>query len=130
MKRYQIFISSTYTDLKEERSAVVESILKLRHIPVGMESFVAANNEQFNYIKSVIDETDYYVLIIGNRYGTTADDGVGYTEIEFDYAVDKGLPILAFIHSDPDSISVEKSEKTQKARKRLTSFKKKLLKID
>ena len=126
MKRYQIFISSTFTDLKEERSAVVESILKLRHIPVGMESFVAANNEQFNYIKGIIDETDYYVLIIGNRYGTIADDGVGYTEKEFDYAVEKGLPILAFIHSDPDSISFEKSDKTQKARKRLISFKKKV----
>lgn len=51
MKRYQIFISSTYTDLKEERQAVVQSVLKLRHIPVGMEHFVATNEEQFNYIK-------------------------------------------------------------------------------
>lgn len=126
MKRYQIFISSTYTDLKEERAAVVESILKLRHIPMGMESFVATSDEQFNYIKRVIDETDYYVLIIGNRYGTIADDGIGYTEKEFDYAVEKGLPILAFIHNDPDSISVGKSESTQKARKLLTSFKNKV----
>ena len=80
MKRYQIFISSTYNDLKEERQAVLESILKLRHIPVGMEQFVATNEEQFGYIKRLIDETDYYVLIIGNRYGTLGEDGISYTE--------------------------------------------------
>ena len=45
MKRYQIFISSTYTDLQLERQAVLQSVLKLRHIPVGMEHFVATNEE-------------------------------------------------------------------------------------
>ena len=67
MKRYQIFISSTYTDLQLERQAVLESVLKLRHIPVGMEHFVSTNEEQFNYIKRLLDETDYYIIIIGNR---------------------------------------------------------------
>lgn len=122
MKRYQIFISSTYNDLKEERQAVLESILKLRHIPVGMEQFVATNEEQFGYIKRLIDETDYYVLIIGNRYGTLGEDGISYTEKEFDYAVSKNIPILAFVHSDPNSFSFEKSEKTEIARKKLEKF--------
>ena len=76
MKRYQIFISSTYKDLQEERQEVLKSILKLRHIPVGMEHFVATNEEQFEYIKRLLDETDYYVVIIGNRYGSIGDDGI------------------------------------------------------
>ena len=126
MKRYQIFISSTYVDLKEERATVVESILKLRHIPVGMEQFVATNDAQFNYIKRVIDETDYYVLIVGNRYGSVASDGISYTEKEFDYAVSKGLPILAFIHSNPEIISSGKSDSSQKAKKQLVDFKSKV----
>ena len=126
MKRYQIFISSTYNDLKEERQAVLESILKLRHIPVGMEQFVATNEEQFGYIKRLIDETDYYVLIIGNRYGTLGEDGISYTEKEFDYAVSKNIPILAFVHSDPNSFSFEKSEKTEIARKKLEKFRDKV----
>jgi len=122
MKRYQIFISSTYSDLRDERSAVVESILKLRHIPVGMELFVAANNEQFNYIKRVINESDYYILIIGNRYGTIADDGISYTEKEFNYAVEKELPILAFINNSPEAIPFGKSEKSSKNKKLLSEF--------
>lgn len=126
MKRYQIFISSTYNDLKEERQAVLESILKLRHIPVGMEQFVATNEEQFGYIKRLIDETDYYVLIIGNRYGTLGEDGISYTEKEFDYAVSKNIPMLAFVHSDPNSFSFEKSEKTEIARKKLEKFRDKV----
>ena len=126
MKRYQIFISSTYDDLKKERSTVVESILKLRHIPVGMEQFVATNDSQFNYIKRIIDETDYYVLIIGNRYGTIADNGISYTEKEFDYAVSKGIPILAFVHKNPDMLSVDKSEATQIGKEKLIEFKKKV----
>ncbi len=126
MKRYQIFISSTYDDLKEERISVLESILKLRHIPVGMEQFVASNEEQFNYIKRLIDETDYYVLIVGNRYGSIADDGISYTEKEFDYAVSKQIPVLAFVHNDPDSLSEKKSEKTMAAKKQLKRFRDKI----
>ena len=66
MKRYQIFISSTYKDLKNERLAVEKAVLKLRHIPVSMERFTASDDSQFSYIKRLIDDTDYYVLIIGN----------------------------------------------------------------
>lgn len=126
MKRYQIFISSTYDDLKDERFAVLESILKLRHIPVGMEQFVAANDEQFNYIKRLIDETDYYILILGNRYGSTAVDGISYTEKEFDYAVSKEVPILAFVHDTPESLPENKSEKTASAKKQLAKFREKV----
>jgi hypothetical protein len=125
-RRYQVFISSTYTDLKEERSVVVENILKLRHIPVGMELFVAANETQFDYIKQVIDDSDYYIIIIGNRYGSTDDDGIGYTEKEFDYAVEKNVPILAFVHSNPGLIPSGKSESTPEAMEKLNNFRNKV----
>jgi hypothetical protein len=128
LKRYQIFISSTYTDLKEERSAVVEAILKLEHIPVGMEFFVAANEEQFNHIKRLIDDTDYYIIIIGNRYGSIDDTGISYTEKEFDYAVSKEIPILAFVHSNPDRIPQGKSESNPELQKKLSDFRDKVTK--
>lgn len=50
-KKYQIFISSTYEDLKEERSKVVATILKANHFPIGMEMFSADNVEQWEQIK-------------------------------------------------------------------------------
>ena len=127
MKRYQIFISSTYTDLQLERQAVLESVLKLRHIPVGMEHFVSTNEEQFNYIKRLLDETDYYIIIIGNRYGSQADDGISYTEKEFDYAVNLGIPVIACIHSKPDSLPVSKSDIEPDAVQKLDKFRDKVM---
>jgi len=42
-KKYQVFVSSTYKDLKEERMAVTHLLLKMGFIPVGMEQFPASN---------------------------------------------------------------------------------------
>ena len=128
MKRYQIFISSTFEDLKEERSVVAENILKLDHIPAGMELFVASTDEQFNYIKRVIDDSDYYVLIVGNRYGSMDSSGVSYTEKEYDYAISIGLPVLVFLHGDPNSLSVKKSESDPKIVQKLHDFRDKVKK--
>ncbi len=44
-KRYQIFISSTYKDLIEERQKVTQAILELYHFPIGMEMFHSDNAE-------------------------------------------------------------------------------------
>lgn len=127
MKRYQIFISSTYSDLQLERQAILKSVLKMGHIPVGMEYSVAANDEQFNYIKGLLDETDYYIIIIGNRYGTQDDNGISYTEKEFDYAVEKKIPVIACIHSKPDSLPVSKSDIKPDAIQKLNEFRNKVM---
>ena len=103
-KRYQVFISSTFSDLKAERLAVLNQLLSINCIPVGMELFPAADEEQFEYIKRLIDESDYYVVIIAGRYGSLADDGFSYTEKEYDYAVSKEIPVLRFLHEHPENI--------------------------
>jgi len=95
--KYQIFISSTYQDLKSAREKVVKTILSLYHFPVGMEMFSADDAEQWGVIKDTIDNSDYYIVIIGHRYGSETSDGISFTEKEFDYAANKGIPILAFI---------------------------------
>lgn len=68
-KKYQVFIFSTFEDLKEERETVIETLLNKNCIPVGMEYFSAANDEQMTIIKQLIDECDYYVLILGENTG-------------------------------------------------------------
>ena len=83
-KKYQVFISSTYTDLIEERKKILEVLLMADCIPAGMEAFVATDIEQFEVIKKVIDLCDYYVLIIGQRYGSINEaTGISYTETIF-----------------------------------------------
>jgi hypothetical protein len=96
-KKYQIFISSTYVDLIEVRKKVQETILYMYQFPIGMEMFSAGDDEQWEVIKETIDSSDYYVLIVGHRYGSETSEGISYTEKEYDYAKEKGIPILAFI---------------------------------
>ncbi|EME0904200.1 DUF4062 domain-containing protein [Vibrio parahaemolyticus] len=63
--------------------------MEMGHIPVGMEMFSAADEEQWKIIQRQIDESDYYVVIAAHKYGSIAADGVSYTEKEYDYAVKK-----------------------------------------
>ena len=108
--KYQVFISSTFIDLKEERQNITNVLLMADCIPAGMEAFPANDDEQFNIIKHVIDLCDYYILIIGERYGSiNSRTDKSYTEMEFDYAVDKGIPVLVFV-KDIDVGSIDTQE--------------------
>lgn len=127
-KRYQIFISSTYADLKDERDEVMRAILQLKCFPAGMELFPAIDRQQLKYIQSVIDECDYYILIIGARYGSLDKDGVSYTEKEYNYAVRKKIPVLAFLHSDINSIPLGKADTDKELIDKLEKFRKKVQK--
>lgn len=110
-KKYQVFISSTYSDLIEERKKVLDVLLMADCIPAGMEAFVATDTEQFEVIKKVIDLCDYYVLIIGKRYGSINDNtGISYTEMEYDYAISKGIPVLVFALDDSVNVPDDKKE--------------------
>ena len=115
-KKYQVFISSTYTDLKEARMKVRDAILSMYHFPVGMELFGAANEEQWQIISETIDSSDYYVLIIGQRYGSIIPEGspdarISYTEKEFRYALEKHVPILVFLLDDSIPVKPENMER-------------------
>lgn len=121
-KRYQVFLSSTYADLKDERHHVIQALMEMDCIPAGMELFPAADEQQWEFIKKVIDDCDYYIVIIGGRYGTVTADGISYTEREYDYALAKGLPVLAFIHGQPEQLPVAKSDIDSTLRARLDSF--------
>lgn len=122
-RRYQIFVSSTYIDLKIERQNVARAILNLGHFPAGMEFFPATDDDQMKYISSIIDDSDYYIIILGGRYGSTGLDGLSYTEKEYDYAVEQGVPICAFIHENIEKLKYEKIEKDPNKLEKLNAFK-------
>jgi len=97
-KKFQVFVSSTFTDLREERQAAVEAILKAGHIPAGMELFTAGSESQLEVIKQWIRDSDIYVLILGGRYGSVEPkSGLSYTEVEFDYAKELGKPFFSVV---------------------------------
>lgn len=122
-KKYQVFVSSTYKDLTEERQEVIQALLELDCIPVGMELFPAADDDQWTLIKRLIDDCDYYILIVGGRYGSLNKEGISYTQMEYEYALSKEIPIISFLHKNPEDITSGKSEKDPELIKKLSSFK-------
>lgn len=121
-KRYQVFVSSTYQDLQEERQEVMHALLELDCIPSGMELFPAANESQWSLIKRVIEDCDYYVLILAGRYGSCGPEGISYTEMEYRYALSLDKPTIAFLHRDPGKIQSDKCEATEEGKGKLTAF--------
>ena len=121
-KRYQVFVSSTYEDLHEERREVMQSLLALDCIPTGMELFPAADDDSLTHIRRFIAGCDYYIVIIGGRYGSTGSGGKSFTEMEYDYAIEAGLPVLAFLHKEPGTIPANKTESTDAGKASLTAF--------
>ena len=122
-RRYQVFVSSTYEDLQEERAEAIQALLELDCMPAGMELFPAANEQQWAWIRKIIDESDYYITIVGGRYGSVhPEKNISYTEMEYRYAIEADKPVLTFLHEDPGSIASGKCEVTQEGRERLSAF--------
>lgn len=114
-KKLQVFVSSTYTDLIEERQAAVQAILDAGHIPAGMELFKAGNESQLQTIYKWIDESDVYMLILGGRYGSIEKkSGKSYTQLEYEYALSKNIPVFAVILSQEFLEKKIKSDRLEK----------------
>lgn len=125
---HQVFVSSTYSDLIEERKKIIEILLMADCIPAGMEAFVATDLDQFEVIKRVISLCDYYILIIGKRYGSVnPDTNLSYTEMEYDYAIEQGIPVLVFAIDDKVILSNEKTEQDEDKKRSLIGFRNRAL---
>ncbi len=124
--KYQVFVSSTFTDLRDERERLIWELQKGgKFIPTGMETFPSQNDRGWEIIQSTIDHSDYYVLIVGGKYGSV-EGGVSWTEREYEYALSNGVPVLHFVR-DPASIVGEKNvEQDPDKRAKLEAFKTKL----
>lgn len=128
-KKYQVFVSSTYEDLIEERKAVIEALLQMNCFPVGMEYFNAADDSQWDVITSLIDECDYYVLIIAGKYGSIdASTGKSYTQKEYEYAVSKNVPVISFVYKNIDKLESGKVEQDKEKSLKLKNFKEEISK--
>lgn len=121
-KRYSVFISSTFEDLKDERRAVQDTVITAGDFPVQMEYFPATDEAAFDLIKSLLDKCDYYILIIGGRYGTLDTDGLSFTHKEFRYAISRNIPVMVMLNGARGKISADKTEATDIGKRRLEEF--------
>lgn len=101
----------------------MQALLELDCMPAGMELFPAANDDQWNWIKRVIEESDYYVVILAGRYGSvSAKTGMSYTEMEYRYALELGKPAIGFVHQDPSQLPAKYYESDPALREKLNCF--------
>lgn len=121
--KYQVFISSTFEDLKAERDQVIRAVLEMGHIPVGMEMFSAADDEQWKIIARHIEESDYYAVVAAHRLGSLTEDGISYTRKEYEYARDRGIPILGFVIDEKASWPADLIDTNSRSQKGLQEFK-------
>lgn len=93
-KIYSAFVSSTYTSLREERNEVIETLLDNKTLPICMEHFVVSSRGAFDDLKRYIDESDYFIMLLGDVYGSCDENGISWTEREYNYAVEAKKPIF------------------------------------
>jgi Domain of unknown function (DUF4062) len=100
-KRFQVFVSSTYEDLITERETLSMAVLRSHNIPSGMELSSGANERTLDVIYRWIDDSDFFLLLLGGRYGSLdATTGLSYTELEYNYAKEHGKPVIVLWLTD------------------------------
>jgi hypothetical protein len=96
-----VYISSTYTDLKDYREAAARTLRKMRHEVVGMEDYVAADERPLAKCLRDVAAADAYVGIFAWRYGFVPDadnpQRRSITELEYRCAQAKNVPCLIFL---------------------------------
>lgn len=123
-----VFISATLNDLKEERSAAIETFTELGILTFSMEMFSANYHDKQEVIRKLIGEVDFVALIIGGKYGDYLypDEKLSFTEWEYNVARRYEKKILAFIPADFNDIPAGKTDQDIEKRERLKEFIKKV----
>lgn len=80
------------------------------HIPIGMEMFSAEDEDQWEIIRRTIEVSDYYILVLGLRYGSKTSDGISFTQKEYEYALERKIPILAFVMKDNVPLPIDRRD--------------------
>lgn len=112
-RRLQVFVSSTFSDLRDERQAAVVAILREGHIPAGMELFGAESAEQMAIIREWIEESDVFLLLLGGRYGSVGlVSSLSYTELEYEHALKLSKPVLSLLMTE-EAIKARERERPE-----------------
>jgi hypothetical protein len=97
----KVFISSVALGLVQERRALSGLILGLGMTPIRFEDFTAAPAPSREVCLRAVADSDVFLLLLGEHYGTQfPDTGLSPTHEEYRAATNRGLPTLAFSKRD------------------------------
>jgi hypothetical protein len=127
--RYQVFLSSTYKDLRREREKITAALLRMNCFVAGMEVFPASSESAWDSVKKIIEQCDYYLVVTAGKYGSVDPASKrSFTEREYDHAIANGIPTLACVYDDLKTLTGEELEDDDEAKASLDRFREKLKK--
>jgi len=118
------FVSSPKGEMEDLRDAARDGALRARVLPVGMESWGAKPAASLDSCYAELAKCNVVVLVVGHRYGWVHSTlGKAYTELEFEKAIELGIPVLAFVSTsaklDPQKVDTGDLAKLQEFLRRL-----------
>jgi tetratricopeptide (TPR) repeat protein len=123
-----VMVSSTFTDLKEHRAALIEAIENEELKAVAMEHDSAKLIDVIESSLHMVRDASAYIVLISRKYGQTPvcpqrNPGErSITELEFDEAMRLRRPILLFIMGEKHPILEADVEFDSERRKKLSAF--------
>lgn len=120
-KRYQVFISTSGSEMQPERIILSQTLVGMGFFSWGLEQ---RNPLSTAFARRQIDDCDYVVILLGSQYGEQSVSGVGYMHLEYIYAVTKQKPIIVFMHDDPTSREPSLHDAKAELREKFNDFRK------
>lgn len=128
-KHYQVFISGSHSDLKEERTALLYTLLGIGCIPIGpelLQNFGDDSQDIWPLVRQQIDDSDYVLVLNAGRYGPLTQSGVSFMHREYTYANTRRKPILCLLRDEFRPLPAEFTETTAEGQARLRVFRNEL----
>ena len=85
-KRYQVFISTSGSEMQPERMILAQTLVGMGFFSWGLEQRTPLSTA---FARRQIDDCDYVIILLGSSYGEQSVSGVGYMHLEYIYAVTK-----------------------------------------
>jgi len=109
-----VMVSSTVRDLPEYRQQVMRACVQQKVFPTMMENLPACDADALAVSRRMVYESDVYLGIFAHRYGyVPAGHHTSITEMEYNWALERGIPRLIFLMDDDQPVlpmDVEKGE--------------------
>ncbi len=122
-KRYHVFISTTEADMHAERVVLSQTLVSQGFFSWGLEQRTPLTTA---FARRQIDDCDYFILMLGSRYGELSASGVSYMHLEYIYAVTKQKPILVLMYEAPETRSEQFQDKTPEGKVKFLDFRRQL----
>jgi hypothetical protein len=130
-----VTVSSTFTDLKDHRAALIKAIKQYGLTDVAMENDSAKLVDVIESSLQMVRDGSAYIGVISKKYGQTPKcpqrnpDSLSITELEFSEALRLGRPILLFVMGEDHPVLERDIETVALRRKKLKAFRERAKKM-